>query len=30
MSAVVYFVVGVFGVVFAMISFTGLNQREED
>jgi hypothetical protein len=30
MSAAVYFVVGIFSVVFAMISFTGLNQSEKE
>lgn len=30
MSAAVYFVVGLFSVVFAIISFTGLNQSEEE
>lgn len=30
MSAVVYFVVGLVGVVFALISITGLNHGEND
>jgi len=30
MSAVIYFVVGLIGVIFAMISFTGLEYRDHD
>lgn len=30
MSAAVYFVVGIFSVLFMMISFTGLDQSEKE
>ncbi len=30
MSAVVYFVVGLIGLVFALISFSGLDQNQDD
>lgn len=30
MSAVIYFVVGLFGMVFAMISFTGLEHGDNE